>query len=154
MKQKLITEEIQELRAMAVPELVDRFEAVHGKLPRTKNRTWLWRKLAWEVQSRRYGGLSQVAKRRLDELIAELDVPLNGVRTVREMMPSRNSGPVAGTTLTRTWRGQEIQATRVESGWECEGIVHGSLSAVARAVTGAHWNGKLFFGLTKRKAAR
>jgi hypothetical protein len=31
--------------------------------------------------------------------------------------------------------------------------VFGSLSAVAKAVTGAHWNGRLFFGLRKVKSA-
>jgi hypothetical protein len=29
-----------------------------------------------------------------------------------------------------------------------------SLSAIARAITGANWNGRLFFGLTRRTSAR
>ena len=38
---KSITVEIAELRAMPVPELVGRYEELHGKPPRVKNRTWL-----------------------------------------------------------------------------------------------------------------
>ena len=38
--------------------------------------------------------------------------------------------------------------------WEYDGVVYRSLSAVAKAVTGSHWTGRLFFGLTKRKAQR
>ena len=58
-----------------------------------------------------------------------------------------------GTTLTRVWRGNEIRTTRVEGGWEYDGVMYRSLSAVAKAVTNSHWNGRLFFGVTKRKRA-
>ena len=36
-------------------------------------------------------------------------------------------------------------------GYECNGELFRSLTAVARAITGSRWNGRLFFGLTKRK---
>ena len=32
---------------------------------------------------------------------------------------------------------------------ECEGEIHRSLSAVAKAVTGKHWNGYHFFNLNQ-----
>ncbi len=69
-----------------------------------KNRTWLWRRIAWKIQEQKFGGLSEVAKRRLDELIAELDLPLTGERTVRAKVngTARRGEPVVGTTLTRT----------------------------------------------------
>ncbi len=150
---KSITQEIAELRAMGVPELVERYEAVHGKPPRVKHRDWLWRRIAWKVQEQRFGGLSEVAKRRLDELIAELELPL-GQRTVNgKVARSRPGDPPLGTTLTRVWKGQDVRTTAVEGGWEHDGVVHRSLSAVAKAVTGSHWNGRLLFGLTKRKEA-
>ena len=154
MKQKSIPEEIAELQAMPVPELVDRYEAVIGKLPRVKNRTWLWRRIAWKIQERRFGGLSAVAKRRLDELILDLDLPLTGERTVRGRVngSARRGEPVVGTTLTRAWKGREIQATRTEKGWEYEGVVHRSLSAVVKTITGSHASGPAWFGLTKRRA--
>ncbi len=90
----------------------------------------------------------------MDELIAELDVPL-GERTVRAKVNVRAKpgDPAMGTTLLRKWRGTEVTATRVEGGWECDGVVHRSLSAAARAITQSHWNGRLFWGLTKRKGA-
>ena len=61
-----IPELIAELRAMPVAELVVRYEELHGRPPRTKNRTWLWRRCAWKVQEQRFGGLSEVARRKLD----------------------------------------------------------------------------------------
>ncbi len=151
---KSITQEIAELRAMGVPELAERYEAVFGKPPRVKHRDWLWRRIAWKIQEARFGGLSEVAKRRLDELIAELDLPL-GQRTVNgKVARSRPGNPPLGTTLTRVWKGQEVRTTAVDDGWEYDGVVHRSLSAVAKAVTGSHWNGRLFFGLKSRSRAR
>ena len=149
---KSITVEIVELRAMPVPELVGRYEELHGKPPRVKNRTWLWRRCAWRIQELKFGGLSSVAKRRLDELIGDLDIDLTGDRTVRG---TAGQGQTAvGTTLTRTWKGREIEVTRTEHGWEHDGVVHGSLSAVVKAITGSHASGPAWFGLTKRKGAQ
>ena len=155
-KQKSIAVEIQELRVMPVPALVDRYETVFGKPPRVKHKDWLWRRIAWKIQEQRFGGLSEVAKKRLDELIAELDLPLVGDRTVRGEVngAARNGKATAGTTLTRTWKGREIQATRTEQGWEYDGVVYRSLSAVVKAVTGSHASGPAWFGLKKRKGAQ
>ena len=151
---KSIAEEIAELRGLPVSELVVRYEAVYRKPPRVKHKDWLWRRIAWKIQEQRFGGLSGAAKRRLDELIAELDLPL-GQRTVKgKVARSRPGNPVLGTTLTRVWKGQEVRTTAVDDGWEYDGVVHRSLSAVAKAVTGSHWNGRLFFGLKSRSRAR
>ena len=42
----------------------------------------------------------------------------------------------------------------LDEGFEYDGVVYRSLSAVATAITGSHWNGKLFFGITKRKKTK
>ncbi len=149
---KSIAQEIAELRRMAVPELVAKYEAAFGKPPRVKHREHLWRKVAWKIQEQRFGGLSGAAKKKLDELIAELDVPLIAARpTPRKGPPHTNGEPPIGTTLVRVWRDQEVLATRTDQGWQHDGVVYSSLTAIAKAVTGTHWNGRLFFGLTKRK---
>lgn len=156
--EKSVSEEIAELRAMPVTELVVRYEALHGRPPRSKNRVWLWKRCAWRVQEQSFGGLSEVARRRLDELIGELDLPLGQNRTVRSTMPAaRKAGaPPVGTTLVREWKGREVRATRTDEGWECDGVVHRSLSGVVTALTGSHASGPAWFGLAgrKRKAAR
>ncbi len=149
-----ITQEIESLRGMKVPELVVRYCEVFGRKPRSKNREHLWKRIAWTVQERRFGGLSEVAKRRLEELISEIDLPLAERERSVTGAPCGDSGATqhkVGTVFTRTWRGREVRARRVEGGYESEGVVYRSLSALAKAITGSHWNGRLFFGLTKRK---
>lgn len=143
-----ISEELAQLRVMTVAELVERYVEVFGRMPRCKQPTWLFRKIAWEIQARRFGGLSKRAQERLEELMEEIDIPLDGPRA----QVKAASGKALGTTVERAWKGRVIRATSVERGWEHEGVVYRSLSAVAKHVTGSHWNGKLFFGLTRRVA--
>jgi hypothetical protein len=52
-----------------------------------------------------------------------------------------------GALLRRIYKGRTILVTVLEDGFEYEDTVYKSLTAVARAVTGTHWNGYLFFGL-------
>lgn len=143
---KPISEELAELRALNVAELVERYVAIFGKAPRCRQPTWMFRKIAWEIQARRFGGLSKRALARLEELMAEIDIPLGGARA--QIKPARKM--TEGTMVERAWKGRVVRATAVEGGWEHEGAVYRSLSAVAKHVTGSHWNGKLFFGLTRR----
>ncbi len=53
----------------------------------------------------------------------------------------------------RSIRGQ-ILTTRIDQGWEWNGVVYGSLTAVAKAATGSHRSGRAFFGLTRPKERR
>lgn len=146
MSERSISEQIAELREMRVPELVARYEEVHGKPPRIKHREWLWRRIAWRIQKMKFGGLSITAQRRLDELVAELDLPFGSVgrtKTAR-VGPAK---PVLGIMLSRNWRGREVRATAVEGGWEHDGVVYKTLSAAANAITGTHTSGPRFFGV-------
>ena len=49
--------------------------------------------------------------------------------------------------IARQWRGRVLRLTVLDDGFELDGVVHKSLSAAAQAVTGAKWNGPLFWGL-------
>jgi hypothetical protein len=152
-----MTQQIAELRQLSMPALVARYEALFGRPPRVKHREFLWKRCAWKIQEQRFGGLSDLAKRRLEELIAEIQLPpAEAQRTVAGKLKagSKPDSAAVGTTLVREWRGQQVQVQVIDGGFEWNGVVYRSLSAVAHAVTGAHWNGKLFFGLVTRKKAK
>jgi hypothetical protein len=57
-----------------------------------------------------------------------------------------------GSILVREWNGHLQRVTALEEGFAWEGKTYRSLSMVARAITGGHWNGPRFFGLTGSKA--
>ena len=64
-------------------------------------------------------------------------------RTLEYQTDSRLPPP--GTILTRKYKGRVLQVQVLRNGFEYEGQVYRSLSAVAKAVTGSHCNGYLFF---------
>ncbi len=156
MTKPITTEEIAALRKMKTADLVTRYCELHGHPPRIQHHEWLWKRVAWKAQERAYGGLSAVAKRRLEELIAEIELPAEDqARTVTGKLKKRRKPGATkpGTTITRTWRGQEIVVHARQNGFEHDGTTYRSLSAIAKQITGTHWNGKLFFGLAQRKEA-
>jgi hypothetical protein len=59
--------------------------------------------------------------------------------------PADSRLPPPGTILTRPYKGQPLQVRVLPGGFEYEGQVYRSLSAVAKHITGAHCNGFLFF---------
>ena len=59
----------------------------------------------------------------------------------------------AGTILVRQWRGHTHTVLVHKDGFEHEGHLYRSLTAIAERITEAHWSGPRFFGLTKRVRA-
>ena len=161
MSDRSIVQEIARLQRLSVGELRAEWVRLYGQETRSRNRVYLWRRLAWRLQELAYGGLSDAAKQRLAEL-ASSPGTYTRTRLPREASAALASIPVvtrrhrpttlsAGTILTRKYQGHDIVVRVLDGGFEWDGRTFGSLSEVARAVTGSHWNGKLFFKLTSRK---
>tara|TARA_R110000782_G_scaffold20675_2_gene55769 strand:+ start:11555 stop:12055 length:501 start_codon:yes stop_codon:yes gene_type:complete len=152
--------QIHALEHMTPAGLRRRYAEVFGEACRSNNRRWLVRRIAWRLQSNAEGGLSERAKRRAAELARDQDLRLRpptdrgpqlgaGLRTVSGTLVPRVDTrlPVAGTVLTRAHLGVEHRVLVLPNGFEHDGTVYRSLSAVAHAITGSHWNGFRFFGL-------
>ena len=160
-----VSQQLAALSGMGVNQLREKYLEVFGEPSRSGNKAYLFKKLAWRIQSLAEGGLSERAKRRAEELAHDADVrttvprppketPGAAARTVVLAAPTSADGrdrlPIPGTVLTRTYRGKHIAVTVLADGtFEWDGQTYRSLSAIAKAVTGSHWNGYLFFGLTK-----
>jgi Protein of unknown function (DUF2924) len=59
--------------------------------------------------------------------------------------------PPPGCMIRRTYQGRQITVRVLEKGFEHDGQRYRSLSAIAFAVTGAKWNGNLFFGFVRQR---
>ena len=58
-----------------------------------------------------------------------------------------------GTHLVREWNGRTYQVEVIDNGYRFDGKTYPSLTTIAKRITGTHWSGPRFFGLTpKRKA--
>ena len=58
----------------------------------------------------------------------------------------------AGALLVREWNGKLERVMILEVGFAWNGQTFGSLSQIAKAMTGTNWNGHRFFGLRQGKA--
>ena len=155
--------EIAALRKMNVPELRQRHIELFGEPNRSGNRQYLFRRIAWRLQAQAEGELSERAKRRAQELARDADIRMTpprdthmppaprGLPTAATRIPVARDPrlPAPGTVLTRVFRGLEHHVTVLPSGFEYDGEAYRSLTAIARAITGSHWNGYHFFGLAR-----
>jgi hypothetical protein len=138
---------------MTVSQLREKYEEVFGEPTTARNKDFLWKKIAWRIQELEYGGLSERAKQRAREIADEQDIRVRPPRgylkdlTMSGKKKAKSHLPVPGTILTREYKGEEIRVEVLEAGFRYDGQVYRSLSAVARRVTGSHWNGRLFFNL-------
>jgi hypothetical protein len=139
---------------------------VFGETTNANNCPWLIKRIVWRQQAQAESGLSERARQRALELANDADLRLNPPRDEAEALPAIQTQtitlplqadqrlPVAGTVLTRPYKGRVVQVLIRPDGFEFEGQLYPSLSAAARAITGSHCNGFLFFkGALNRNGA-
>lgn len=151
-----LSERLEAIQRMQRGELMALWRETSGEEPRSGNVAWMRKRLAWAMQAAEYGGLSEAAERRIEELLPQAIawMPIGRATFPRQAAPVsviERGRLKAGTVLTRPYKGKTIVVTVREDGFEYDGALHGSLSAVAKAVTGSHWNGRLFFFGRERK---
>jgi len=160
-----VGEQLAALKTMTVADLRGRWSEVFGEPTRCGNKQYLTKRIAWRIQALAEGGLSERARSRARELANDADLRLrspartrlaepSGPTVVGALEPSRSPRPpVVGALLTREYKGQRVCVRVLPRGFEYEGRVFRSLTAVAREVTGSHWNGNLFFKITGKERA-
>ncbi|MGG5823056.1 DUF2924 domain-containing protein [Falsiroseomonas sp. HW251] len=136
------------LKTAATPALKQQWRDLFGTEPPPYNRRFLESRLAYRIQELAYGGLKPETLARLEALGEQLD---GGKVTVRRMRG--DDKPIAGTQLIREYQGVEHVVTVTRDGYEYGGRPYQSLSAIARAITGTRWNGRVFFGLRPSRSA-
>jgi len=103
--------------------------------PKSLSRAFLRRFLAAEVQTRRLGGMSKSTLKALD-------------RRADETLQTTTPQLAPGGRLIREWNGVTHIVEVAADGYRWRDTTWRSLSAIAREITGAHWSGPRFFGLT------
>ena len=109
------------------------------------SRDLMIRALAHQLQQQTHGGMSPALRRRLRSLAGEFEK--GGASFDLGLMPK------TGTMLVRQWRGHTHTVLVRKDGFEYEGQHYRSLTVITERITGAHWSGPRFFGLTKRARA-
>lgn len=157
-----VSAELAQMKRQTVDQLRERYAELFGEPTRNRHRVWLTRRIIWRLQALAEGDLSERARLRASELANDADLRVTAPRaakTVRVMAPndpaSKQSDqrlPPAGSLLVRRYKGQHLQVEVLNDGFRYAGEQYASLSAVAKAITGSHTNGFLFFRLTGGQA--
>ena len=106
------------------------------------SRDLLIRAVAYELQDHAAGTPNLALRRRLRTLAGESEKSPLSANLGIELK--------AGTTLVRQWRGHPHTVLVQADGFEYDGRRYRSLTVIAERITGAHWSGPRFFGVTKR----
>jgi hypothetical protein len=160
-----VEKELAALRKMTVDGLRGKFADVFGEPTRSRHKEYLIKRIIWRMQANVEGGLSERALARARELANDADLRLSAprqpkhadapARTVTVATAVRPSADLLpGTMLQRQYKGRTVRVVVLADGFEHEGERYKSLTAVAKAVTGQHWNGRLFFGLRQNGGDR
>ena len=165
-----LAHDIAALPMLSVAQLRQRYADAFGETTNAAHKAWLVKRLAWRLQALAEGDLSERARHRAAELANDADLRLTSPKAKTAPAPetvvhpantppapapatvaSDRRLPLPGAILTRPYKGHLLQVTVLQNGFAYEGQVFASLSAVAKAITGSHCNGYLFFHLTKTK---
>ena len=142
-----IAAELVRLEAQTNFELRGEWRRLHHmQPPKSLSRDLLLRGITYKIQERVLGGLPTSILRKFS--VSEAESPL---AACRRASPRTSVKP--GTRLVREWNGQTHTVLVHSDAVEWRGKRYRSLSIVAREITGAHWSGPRFFGLTTKKGA-
>ena len=135
-----IVAQIAQLPHLPMKNLWALWDEFFDRRPGHHHRTYLESRIAYKLQERAFGGLPATLRRRLEKIGETGEIPNQKRRAESQVAP--------GTVMVREYNGLTYRVTVLADGrFELEGRPYKSLSAVARAITGASYSGPVFFGL-------
>jgi hypothetical protein len=146
-----VAAQVVSLPSLPMAEIKALWRQLFGTEVPTRNRQFLERRLAYRLQEEAFRAVDPALLERNRRRIETL------VETGKNPRRERDYRPVAGTVLTREYRGVVHRVVATADGqYDFEGRSYPSLSMIAREITGTRWSGPLFFGLKApaKKGAR
>jgi len=158
--------QIEQMRRATVSELQVKYLELFGQPSHSNHKQFLFRRIAWRLQALAMAILPNTpASERLaiaHDADLRIKAPRHLVGTAKQVLQPtlrsrRRAGrderlPPPGTILRRELQGQIIVVQVLEHGFQYQDRFYKSLSAIARQVTGTHWNGYAFFADTLRRS--
>ncbi len=136
------------LETLTTTDLQIEWRRLYRATPPTRlSRDLLIRGVAYRLQEQAHGAMSLAAKRRLHSLSEGADQRRGSAAAAPAIELKR------GTKLVREWHGHVHTISVLADGFEYQGECYPSLTRIARRITGVHWSGPLFFGISKRRRA-
>lgn len=120
----------------------------------------LLRGISYADQAKLQGGLKARTKRKLLKIaksatlagLEAMSVPAKTKGDQEKIALIETKPPLPslqlGSQVVREWNGKTYTVHATDKGFVLNGVTYTSLSAVAKAITGAHWSGPRFFGVS------
>jgi DUF2924 family protein len=142
---KSLETQLEQLKQLTPGELRKRWQTLFGAAPAPRLRSSLMvQAIARRLQEKALGGLKPATQRLLQKVAEDPNAGRKISATAKKIQPR------PGTVLVREWHGSKHQVSVLEDGFLYRSKRYGSLSQIARMVTGTQWSGPLFFGLKSR----
>lgn len=133
-----VTSKLAALELLSMEELKPLWRKYFNNDPMRFQRDYMVRRIAYQIQSRAYGGLPKAVRNKLKRLAED------GQETVREQVQV-----TPGTRLMREYKGERIHVAVLGDGFEFKGKRYKSLTAIATELMGSRTSGPKFFGLLR-----
>jgi hypothetical protein len=144
-KVKTLEAEIGRLPDLDVAELREHWMQLYGlPVPKYFRHDLMVRAIAYQMQVRAFGGLSEASKQRLREIAEAARDGTFAIDLEPRIRP--------GTKLVRTWKKATHEVMVLQDGFAWNGKRYTSLSTIAKTITGTSWNGWRFFGIERAAA--
>jgi Protein of unknown function (DUF2924) len=138
---RAIEGEIARLRSLGLEDLRLEWRRLHDRDAPRVSRDLLILGLGYRLQEIEHGGLGKATRRKLQTIAKAL-------RTTGRVGATPGLSLKPGARLVREWHSRTHIVTVTEDGFEFAGTSYASLSKIAKTITGTHWSGPRFFGLT------
>lgn len=137
MSRQNLAERLEALATMSPADLHHQWTSVSDEPPPQVALSLLSRLLAQRIQEKCHGRLP-----------AEIERKLLAIANGQKVAQAPPTVAVSdGTRFIREWQGRTVEVLAIGDGFEWNGQRYGSLSKIAREVTGTHQSGPRFFGL-------
>jgi len=132
-----------ELKKFTTEQLRKKWAEIYNyPAPPSLTKSYLIKELTWQIK---YGSLPPSLKKQIDKLVEQYSktksVSTNDIKKLQKFKATQ------GTRLIREFKGKKYEVTALGNGFNYNGKVYKSLSAIANEITGTRWNGKKFFGV-------
>lgn len=136
---------VEQLASMPAPAMAKLWEQTFKDSPLCRSQPQLLRLLLAARLQGACDGHAGLVRKRLTTLAAKFAAD-------PDHEPSANLGLRPGIELVRVWKGVAHRVQVLPDGFLWDGRKHGSLSVIAREITGTPWSGPAFFKLRRKGA--
>ncbi len=140
-----LQKQLEQLKQLKSEELRKRWQTLFSSNPPPRIRSSLMvQAIARRLQEKALGGIKPSTQRLLLGVAEDAGAGIKVSATAKKIQPR------PGTVLVREWHGTKHQVSVLKDGFVYRSKRYGSLSQIARSITGTQWSGPLFFGLKSR----